>query len=535
MAETGATLLIDSLIAQNVKHLFSLSGNQILSLYDATIGRDIDIMHTRHEATAMHMADGWGRLSEEPGVALLTAGPGHCNAISALYVALMAESPLVLLSGNCPRAQIGQGAFQEIDQVAIARPVCKAAWMVEDADGINADIARACAIAKGGRPGPVFLSLPADVLDTAVSGKVDSTLSAYAPTHLSDAQIEQILDLLGTAQRPLILGGPAMARPSRWEDVASLAQLTGVPALPMESPRGVDDPWLHRAATCLARADLVLLAGKKLDFTLKFGRPPFFAEACHFAQIDVDEEQLRENERVALSIQADPLRAVEQLRAAAQRREWPKNAWAEEVATQRQTTSPDWETLAAQHPIHPLAICRAVQPYLDDGAILVSDGGEFGQWVQAGLEAQCRMINGPGGSIGSSLGLALAARLHHPDRPVFVFQGDGTFGYHPLDFDTALRYNLPIVALVGNDARWNAEHQLQINNYGPDRTVGCDLLPSRYDKMIEALGGHGEFVQEVDELPPAIERCLASGLPSCINATIDGAAAPTFRSNSGEH
>ena len=193
------------------------------------------------------------------------------------------------------------------------------------------------------------------------------------------------------------------------------------------------------------------------------------------------------------------------------------------------STPAEWETLASQDPMHPLDICRTIQPYLNDGAVLISDGGEFGQWAQAGLEARCRLINGPSGAIGSSLGLALAARLCHPERPVFVFQGDGTFGYHALDFDTALRYNLPIVALVGNDALWNAEHQLQIKNYGADRTVGCELLPSRYDKVVEALGGHGEFVRKVDELAPAIERALASELPACINVAIVGAAAPTFR------
>ena len=143
MSKTGAELLIDSLIAAGVKHLFSLSGNQILSLYDASIGRDINLIHTRHEAAAVHMADGWGRLTEQPGVALLTAGPGHCNAISALYGALMAESPVVLLSGHAPHAQIGSGAFQEIDQVATTEPVTKAAWLVEDTDHLDEAIATA--------------------------------------------------------------------------------------------------------------------------------------------------------------------------------------------------------------------------------------------------------------------------------------------------------------------------------------------------------------------------------------------------------
>ena len=208
-------------------------------------------------------------------------------------------------------------------------------------------------------------------------------------------------------------------------------------------------------------------------------------------------------------------------------------SWRAEVIEARKATPSEWEELrrSTDQPIHPVRVCEALQPSLDNGAIFVSDGGEFGQWVQSGLEAEPRLINGPAGSIGSAIPMGLAAKLVHPQRPVFVFLGDGTFGYHAMEFDTALRYNLPIIAIVGNDARWNAEHQLQIQNYGEGRTIGCELLPSRYDKMIEGLGGYGEFVQHADDLTPAVERALASGLPACINVAIKGAAAPTFRAN----
>ena len=540
MSKTGAELLIESLISAGVKRLFSLSGNQILSLYDASIGRDIDLIHTRHEAAAVHMADGWGRLTEQPGVALLTAGPGHCNAISALYGALMSESPVVLLSGHCPYAQIGSGAFQEVDQVAAAKPVTKAAWLVENADHLDEAIATALSIACEGRPGPVHLSLPTDVLEASISpqplqGTDNGAMSADVPP-ISD--VDDILYHLSEATHPLILGGPAMGRPLRWTEIERLSQETGIPALPMESPRGINDPWLHQATNCLSKADLVLLVGKKLDFSLRFGQPPFFSEGCRFIQIDADMSQLRPEKPVILTIHAEPTRILRQLTVAAQalgtsQREGQHDSWRAEVMAARQATPPEWERLrsAAEQPIHPLRVCEALQPFLDDGAVFVSDGGEFGQWAQTGLEAEQRLINGPGGSIGSSIPMELAAKLAHPQRPVFVLLGDGTFGYHAMEFDTALRYNLPIVAVVGNDARWNAEHQLQIQNYGEERTVGCELLPSRYDKVIEALGGHGEYVQHPDDLTPAVERALASGLPACINVAIDSAAAPTFWSS----
>ena len=538
MSKTGAELLIESLITAGVKHLFSLSGNQILSLYDAIIGRDINLIHTRHEAAAVHMADGWGRLTEQPGVALLTAGPGHCNAISALYGALMAESPVVLLSGHSPHAQIGSGAFQEIDQVATAKPVTKAAWLVEDPNHLDEAIVAALSLACEGRPGPVHLSLPSDVLEATASphslqGK-DKTAASKGVASASD--VDDILRHLTEAKRPLILAGPAMGRPLRWTEVEQLSEATGIPALPMESPRGVNDPWLHQATNCLSKADLVLLVGKKLDFSLRFGQPPFFSEGCRFIQIDADTSQLRSEHPSVLAIHAEPTDIVRQLTAAAQaleglQEEGRYDSWRAEVTAARRATPPEWEQVRSSldQPIHPLRVCEAFQPFLDDGAVFVSDGGEFGQWVQAGLEAEPRLINGPAGSIGSSIPMGLAAKLAHPQRPVFVFLGDGTFGYHAMEFDTALRYHLPIIAVVGNDARWNAEHQLQIQNYGEGRTVGCELLPSRYDKVIEALGGHGEFVEHPKDLTPAVERALASGLPACINIAIESVSAPTFR------
>ncbi len=538
MSRTGAELLIESLIAAGVKHLFSLSGNQILSLYDASIGRDINLIHTRHEAAAVHMADGWGRLTEQPGVALLTAGPGHCNAISALYGALMAESPVVLLSGHSPHAQIGSGAFQEIDQVATAKPVTKAAWLVEDPNHLDEAIAAALSLACEGRPGPVHLSLPTDVLEVPTSSQSSKgmDIDTVSTGNALASDVDDILRQLMTATRPLILVGPAMGRPLRWTEVEQLSEITGIPALPMESPRGVNDPWLHQATNCLGKADLVLLVGKKLDFSLRFGQPPFFSEGCRFIQIDADASQLRSEQPSVLAIHAEPTDIVRQLTAAAQaleglQEEGRYDSWRAEVTAARKATPPEWEQVrrSLDQPIHPLRVCEAFQPFLDDGAVFVSDGGEFGQWVQAGLEAEPRLINGPAGSIGSSIPMGLAAKLVHPQHPVFVFLGDGTFGYHAMEFDTAVRYNLPIIAVVGNDARWNAEHQLQIQNYGEGRTVGCELLPSRYDKVIEALGGYGEFVQHPKDLTPTVERALASGLPACINIAIQSASAPIFR------
>jgi acetolactate synthase I/II/III large subunit len=200
------------------------------------------------------------------------------------------------------------------------------------------------------------------------------------------------------------------------------------------------------------------------------------------------------------------------------------------VRRARATVPAGWEAArrSDQAPIHPLRVCAALQPHVDRGAMLVVDGGEFGQWVQAGVEAAPRLINGVAGAIGAAIPMALAARLRHPDRPVIAALGDGTFGFHAFELDTAARYGLPVVTIVGNDARWNAEHQLQLQHYGADRTVGCALRPSRYDQMAAALGAHGEHVERAADLEPALDRALRAGIPAIVNISIASLAAPTY-------
>jgi acetolactate synthase-1/2/3 large subunit len=529
---TAARALVETLAAAGVEHLFTLSGNQILSIYDAAIGRPLALYHTRHEAAAVHMADAWARLTDRPGVALVTAGPGHLNALSALYSARMEDAPVVLLSGASSRAERGLGAFQELDQAAAARPVTKAAWTADDPQRLGDDVARALSLAQSGRPGPVHLSVPGDVLDAKIGDTSAARVTLAPLARAADADVEATLAALAAAKRPVIIVGPGMARGRRWAAVQALARATGVPALPSESPRGLNDPWLRGANASLARADFVLLLGKTLDFSLRFGRAGAWAAGCRFAQVTAEAVPARDG---VVTIVADPLTLTEQLTARAGGAS--TTGWAEDVARIRAATPPAWNDWrrGTSAPMHPLAVCAAVQPWLDRGATLVVDGGEFGQWAQAGLDARERLINGPSGSIGSAMPMAIAARLARPAAPVFALLGDGTFGFHALEIDTALRHGLPFVTVVGNDARWNAEHQLQIRHYGAERAVACSLLPTRYDRVAEALGGHGEHVERPGDLPAALERAVASGKPAVVNVVIDGVPAPTFGVSAAAH
>lgn len=533
MPESGARTLVNTLLQLGVTNLFTLSGNQILSIYDAIIDTPLRLIHTRHEAAAVHMADAWGRATENPGVALVTAGPGHCNTISALYVARMAESPLVLLSGHCAQSDIGTGAFQEMDQVAIAAPVCKASWIMTHPNRIREDLEYAFYLARNGRPGPVHISIPSDILGLPLSdSNPDSSKTPVAPSpnKINNTDRSTVLSKLRSAKKPVVLTGPSMSRDRRWSQVQKFSHLANIPALPMDSPRGVNDPWLREASTCLNQADVVLLLNKKLDFSMQFGQAPAFASNCEFIVVDSEINSFTINQNINVKrIDADPELALASLISQLEEPLTSNTTWNEELQLLRNRLPESWKSFqTSSSPLHPMGICSVLDPLIRDHSIFVCDGGEFGQWIQAGLDRTHRLINGPSGAIGGAVSMGLAAKLADPEKTVFVFSGDGAFGFHIMEFDTAIRYNIPVIAIVGNDSRWNAEHVLQMKHYGDTRTIGCELLPSRYDQIVQSLGGFGASVNNMEDLETALRDAIDSKLPACVNVSIEGRAAPVF-------
>lgn len=508
-----------------------------MPVFDATLGRDIELIHTRHEAAAVHMADAWARLTGGPGIALVTGGPGHANAVSALYTAQMAESPVVLLSGHAPINQLGMGAFQEMAQAAMAAPVCKAAWTCNSADNLAADLAKAIRIALSGRPGPVNLNLPNDVLDALTSAQpafpadFNPLVQPLKPDTATD-----LIQVLARAQRPLILAGPAcLSRTGRLE-LARLEAACEIPVIGMESPRGIADPSLGAYAQVLMRSDCLLLLNKRLDFTLKFGQSPAIMADARVYQIDPDVSEIERSrkalgDRLLGSHEADPFSAIGSLRQAA--RPHHNKEWLAEVRTALAWRPPAWNEATSGVPerLHPVEMLRPLQRVLDShpDAVLVIDGGEIGQWAMACLNAPNRIVNGVAGSIGSALSLGLGARCALPDVPVVAVMGDGTVGFHISEFDTAVRYGLPLLAVIGNDARWNAEYQIQMRDYGPDRLIGCELQATDYGAVARAFGGHGERITQATQMNSALEQARSSGLPALLNVMIEGLPAPQIR------
>ena len=538
----GADLVIGALRAAGVDWMPALSGNQIMPLFDACLDAEMDIIHVRQEAAAVHMADAWGRLTGQAGVAMVTAGPGFANALSAMYVAKTAESPLVVLSGHAPLRQLGRGAFQEMPQAEMALPVCKASWTASDAALLGDEVAKALRIAQSGRPGPVHLALPFDLLEERVAAATPSALndtSAHESASSEDV-VRQIIASLREASRPLVLAGPALARGAAVQQLAEFATAARVPAIAMESPRGINDPSRGALAEVLLEADLIMLLGKRLDFTLQKDGMPAAGDDCKFIHVDAEDSALAQAARVLdaparmiLSTCADPAAILQKLAACEPLNDAGDAGWLAEVeaALALQPSELQQPSASSGSAMHAAEACRVVQEFLDQdpNAIYISDGGEFGQWAQACLRAPRRIINGPSGSIGSAIPFALAARRAFPDARLVTLLGDGTFGFHALEFDTAVRYDLPLIAVVGNDAAWNAEYQIQLRKYGRERLIGCELLPTRYDRLVESLGGFGRHADNASSLAGALDAAWNSKQPACINVAIERNPAPVIR------
>jgi len=531
----GADLLVQTLAAAGVTKIFSLSGNQIMPLYDACIDAGIEIIHTRHEAAAVFMAIAWAQLTGQIGVCVVTAAPGAANALGPLYSARRSESPVLFLTGDSALAQDGKGAFQELDQVPMTAPLTKLSLRARSAKRLGYDMARAIRTALSGRPGPVHVALPFDVVEGDASGAEvpDQSELRAEPAALARGDAARIAQILAAARRPLIVCGPAMNATRQGAALAALADAVDAPVVAMESPRGIKDPSLGDFSKALSQADVVLSLGKPIDFTLGFGSTAVCDASCEWIVVDAEAEErdrarLNLGKRLGFALAADPLAAAAALiEAGAGGIE--RDGWRAEVGRLLAARSRPPDGVARAGKITPAQLSAAVQRQLAaaSDSVLICDGGEFGQWAQAGTSSACRLINGTSGAIGGSLCFGVAARLAKPDARIFALMGDGTVGFHFAEFETAVREKTPFVVVIGNDECWNAEHQIQLREYGPERLIGCALSGARYDLAVIGLGGHGEYVTDLADLDAALSRAVESGKVACVNVAIEGWPAPS--------
>jgi acetolactate synthase-1/2/3 large subunit len=535
-APRGADRLAEGLARSGCSRVFALSGNQIMPVFDALQDVDVALVHTRHEAAAVFMAEAHAQLTGEVGVALVTAGPGFGNALGALYAAQCSETPLVLLAGDSPRAADGSGAFQTLDQCAAAAPFVKARLRVGAPGDLGHAVGQAAALARAGRPGPVHLALPADVLagDAASTGAPLPALAGPPVAPPCARDVAAVADLLSRAARPLVLTGPALSPTRAAPLLAALEAGLGATVVCLDSPRGLRDPAGGDLAGLFGRADVVVALGRRLDFACAAGATPPFDPAASWAVIDAEAEA-RAAARAALGpravacIAAEPAAFAQALLeadpAAPDRTTWRAEAAALRAARSAAPAAAAG-TITAPMVAHALARTAADATVRGREALLVCDGGEFGQWVQAGVGGLPRVINGPSGAIGAAPAYAIAAALARPDAVVLAAMGDGTAGFHLAEFETAARAGAAFVCVVGADRLWNAEYQIQLRDYGPGRARGCTLAPARYDLAAAALGARAARVTAPEDLAPALAEAVAARRPALVQVEIVPLAAP---------
>ena len=540
----GARLLVRGLKQEGIEQVFSLSGDHINPIYDACLDFDIRIIDTRHEAAAALMADAWARVTGRPGVCVVTGGPGHTNALTGLATAFLQGSPVVAISGAPESFLKNQGAFQGLDQLSLVRPITKWAAEVSDPAQIPEHLATAFREALSGRPGPVHLTIPIDTLSReggdipgAPPWQGISPPSIEGEPHL----MEKALTVLRQAERPVLIAGSGAWWSQSGAALEQFVEITRLPLFTIGLARGLisddhplcfgyADPILNQTAKEFVHADVICILGKRVDYRLAFGGPRLFDPKATVIQVDIHPAELGRNRQVEVKIVAD----VRTFLAGCLKHvgePWPERPWLRHlsnIAESRRITLEAGET-SSEIPIHPLRLCREIREVVPPEATVAIDAGDFLQWARIALPARRpgRWLRlGPLGTLGAAIPFGIAAKLARPHEPVIVVTGDGGFGYYGFELHTALRHNLPIVVVIGNDQAMGMERQIQKALYGTDRVVGCELGLVHYEKMVEALGGHGEFVEAPDEIRPALLRAMAAGRPACVNVMIRDVPSP---------
>jgi acetolactate synthase I/II/III large subunit len=514
--------------AHGVETMFTLSGAHVFPLYDGAVKAEppMRLLDVRHEQTAAFAAEATGKLTRVPGLAVLTAGPGVTNGLSAVAQAQFAGSPMVVVGGRAPQGRWGTGALQELDQPPIFAPVSKQARTIMTAGEVLDGLHDAFVTAGSSHRGPVFVDVPMDELFNSASGTLPTVAAARGADPDPDA-VGRVAELLAGASRPvLILGTDVWA--DHAEDAAlRLVEAAGVPAITNGMGRGVvpgGHPLLVTKArgTALKGADLVVVVGTPLDFRLGYG---VFGDA-QVVHVADSPGQVSGHAALAASVSGDLTAVLDGLLAALERAARPDwSAWVGELQDAvRAAAARDAELLGAEaDPIHPARIYGELLPRLADDAVVIGDGGDFVSFAGKYVEPKRPggwLDPGPYGCLGAGLGAAIAARLARPSAQVVLLLGDGAAGFSLMDVDTLVRHGLPVVMVMGNNSAWGLEKGPMQMLYGYD--VIADLAPrTAYDEVVRALGGAGETVTDPRQIGPALDRAFASGVPYLLNVITD--------------
>ena len=542
----GGRLAAKALKAAGVECVFTLSGGHVMGIYDGCLDEAIRVIDVRHEQAAVHAADAWARLNPgRVGVAILTAGPGVTDGVTGVANAWRANSPILVFGGQGPFDNLRRGSLQEMDHVSVMRPITKWADTCYQTERIAEFVELAVRTALSGIPGPSFLEIPMDILHAPID--LDSvTMPTFRDYRVASAapldRIEAALEILRGAHQPMVMAGTALKWSEGGPALRSFAEATKIPVftngmgrgqLPMSHPQ-----FFNRTRKdALAGADLVVLAGTPLDFRMKYGASiPADAKVI---QLDLDETLVGQNRSTDVGLVGNLGANLSALSSGLSAGELDFSDWSGQLRAMEAAAE---DALASQLdsdevPIDPMRLCKAIAEVVasDDGMIVIGDGGDIVAQASKVIKVPdggIWMDPGPLGTLGVGMPFALAAQLAHPDKRVLIVYGDGSFGLNGFEFDTAVRFGLPIVGVVGNDAAWGQMMRPQAMIFGADRLVATELRSTRYDKVVEALGGHGEHVTRPADIVPALERAFASDKPALVNVEIrkdiDGMKGSTY-------
>ena len=530
----GGKLAAKALKAAGVECVFTLSGGHVMGIYDGCIDEGIEVVDVRHEQAATHAADAWARLHPgKVGVAILTAGPGVTDGVTGVANAWRANSPILVFGGQGPFKHAGRGSLQEMDHVSLMRPVTKWSGACGETRRIAEYIELAVRTALSGIPGPSFLEIPMDVLH----GKVD--LDTVQMPHFRDYRVAsaapagilaEAAEIIAGARTPVVMAGTSLKWSEGGGALGAFLDATAIPCYVNGMARG-EINWDHPSFLSLTRsealavADVVILAGTPLDFRMKFGRA--IPADARIVQLDLDETLIGQNRAAEVGLVGNLGANFEALLELFKSSGVSVDASAHLAALAAREAELDEarnaELNSDEVPIDPLRLCREIADAVTDDMIVIGDGGDIVAQASKVIRVPRRgtwMDPGPLGTLGVGMPFALAAQKAHPDKRVLIVYGDGSFGLNGFEFDTAVRFGLPIVGVVGNDAAWGQMLRPQASLYGQDRVVATELNFTRYDKVVEAMGGHGEHVTEPGQIAPALQRAFDSGLPALVNVEI---------------
>ncbi len=532
----GGLLVARRLKAHGVSKLFTLSGGHIFSIYDGCRTEGIDIVDVRHEQAAAFAAEGWAKVTREPGVAAVTAGPGVTNAMSALASAQQSQTPMVVLGGRAPALRWGQGSLQEIDHVPFVRPLTQLAQTAESPDEIPGLIDECLRVAMGPPSGPTFADFP---MDHVFSEGADDG----APARVHDPLAEPVADgvelarkLLDGAERPVIMAGSNLYWGHGEHALLELARRRGIPVFLNGLGRGCvpadHELFFSRARRQgLGEADVALVVGVPMDFRLGFGA--VFGEQTQIVLLDRSEPQREPPREVGVELYGGIAATLEALTGDGR----DTSAWVGSLraAEDERRATERAELDDPRAPLHPMRVYKELGEVLDRDAIIICDGGDFVSYAGRQIDSYhpgCWLDPGPYGCLGTGPGYALAAKLAHPERQVVMLLGDGAFGFSGIEFDTLARHGVNAVGVMGNNGIWGLEKHPMEFLYG--YSVAAELRPeTRYDQVVEALGGHGELVRTPDQVKPALARAFESGKPALVNVLTDPAIAYPRSTNLG--